>query len=359
MLKVSKKFKSLALAGLLSLCIIPVNGCSSNNSNEGYEPTEYAEGEHQIVSVEKSFDPFFGKNGTYGLEAPEGYKITDYDYDKTDYFGFDDYTYENVVPVEVLNPNNIGTPLEETEEVSEVYESGEHVIVDIKRGFNPFFGKGDQVFHLTAPEGYDVLDYDYDKTDSFEFVNITYVNNQQVKVNDINQFGEVVDKVESKEQGNTYDVGTDFMVVLNRSFNPLFGKDEMKEVPSIPGYVVVDYDYDKTDSFEFETIVYKNIVPVVVENENEIGVPVSPVEEDTHSDGIYDEGEHVLVDIDRNLNFLTGYSGTKEVTSPDGYEVLDYDYDKNDDFEFDTIVYSNDESVSVSDSNDFGKVLKK
>ena len=106
-------------------------------------------------------------------------------------------------------------------------------------------------------------------------------------------------------------------------------------------------------------IVYKNIVPVVVENENEIGVPVSPVEEDTHSDGIYDEGEHVLVDIDRNLNFLTGYSGTKEVTSPDGYEVLDYDYDKNDDFEFDTIVYSNDERVSVSDSNDFGKVLKK
>ena len=152
MLKVSKKFKSLALAGLLSLCIIPVNGCSSKNSNEGYEPTEYAEGEHQIVSVEKRFDPFFGKNGTYGLEAPEGYKITDYDYDKTDYFGFDDYTYKNVVPVEVLNPNNIGTPLEETEEVGDVYESGEHVIVDIKRGFNPFFGKGDQVFHLTAPE---------------------------------------------------------------------------------------------------------------------------------------------------------------------------------------------------------------
>lgn len=166
MLKVSKKFKSLALAGLLSLCIIPVNGCSSKNSNEGYEPTEYAEGEHQIVSVEKRFDPFLGKNGTYGLEAPEWYKITD---------------------------------------------------------------------------------YDYDKTDSFEFVNITYVNNQQVKVNDINQFGEVVDKVESKKQGNTYDVGTDFMVVLNRNFNPFFGKDEMKEVPNIPGYVVVDYDYDKTD----------------------------------------------------------------------------------------------------------------
>ena len=62
MLKVSKKFKSLALAWLLSLCIIPVNGCSSKNSNEGYEPTEYAEGEHQIVSVEKSFDPFFGKD---------------------------------------------------------------------------------------------------------------------------------------------------------------------------------------------------------------------------------------------------------------------------------------------------------
>ena len=37
------------------------------------------------------------------------------------------------------------------------------------------------------------------------------------------------------------------MVVLNRNFNPFFGKDEMKEVPNIPGYVVVDYDYDKTD----------------------------------------------------------------------------------------------------------------
>ncbi len=44
---------------------------------------------------------------------------------------------------------------------------------------------------------------------------------------------------------------------------------------------------------------------------------------------------------------------------PLGYEVLDYDYDKNDDFEFETFVYVNTEAVIVSDPDDFGKVYMK
>lgn len=359
MIKVSKKFMRTLLSGVLAFQILPLAGCSSQNSDEGYTPTEYAAGEHQLIEVDRSFNMLAGKNGLYGLIAPEGYAITDYDYDKTDVFEYNDYVYENVVPVTVKNPNNIGIPVENVEEQDDIYETGEHVLVDIDRSFNILIGKDDQVFHLFAPAGYSVLDYDYDKTDAFEFENVTYVNNQAVRVDDINQFGEPVEKVDEKDSTNTYDVGEDMMVVIHRGFNPFFGKNEMKEVESIPGYKVIDYDYDKTDSFEFETIVYQNVVPVTVANDGEIGVPSVSVESEEHSDGYYDTGEHVLVDINRNVNILSGYDGTKQISSIDGYTVLDYDYDKNDSFEFETFVYVNDQPVEVQNSNEFGKVYQK
>ena len=359
MIKVSRKFKSILLSGVLASQVLPLAGCGNQNSDEGYTPTEYAVGEHHLIDVGCSFNMLPGKNGMYGLTAPDGYVVTDYDYDKTDYFQYDDYVYENVVPVTVKNPNNIGTPLEDTKEHDNTYEAGEHVLVDIDRSFNFSIGKDAQVFHLSAPTGYSILDYDYDKTDAFEFENITFVNNQEVKVDDVNQFGKPVESVDEKDTSNTYDVGEDMMVVIHRGFNPLFGKDEMKEVESIPGYKVIDYDYDKTDFFEFETIVYQNIVPVIVSDDREIGEPLEEVKESAYSDGCYETGEHVLVDINRNVNVLTGDDGTKEIISSEGYSVLDYDYDKNDSFEFETFVYVNNQPVEVQNSNDFGKVYQK
>lgn len=355
--KILRKLNGTFFVAIVTSLVLSLSGCT--NSNDGYSETEYAKGEHQIVEVVRDFNPFFGRDGLYGLTAPEGYQISDYDYDKTDNFEFHDYVYENVVPVTVLNPDNIGTPVAEVSEDGTLYEAGRHVIVDINRNFSFLFGKGDQVFHLTAPNGYRVLDYDYDKTDSFEFENITYVNDETVEVSDIHSFGSPATALEERGESSTYDVGEDIMVVIHRGFNPFWGKDEMKEVGQIPGYQVVDYDYDKTDSLEFETIVYQNTVPVVVEVDDTIGTPVEEISSYDHSDGVYDTNEHVLVDINRDFNFLFGYEGTKQVNAPDGYEVLDYDYDMNDSFEFETTVYINTEPVEVSDSNQFGKVYQK
>ena len=39
--------------------------------------------------------------------------------------------------------------------------------------------------------------------------------------------------------------------------------------------------------------------------------------------------------------------------APDGYDVIDYDYDKNKYYEFETYVYVNNSDVCVDDVNDF------
>ena len=82
---------------------------------------------------------------------------------------------------------------------------------------------------------------------------------------------------------------------------------------------------------------------------------------------IYEVGKPPAIDLPlhtdsrlkTDFNFLFGYEGTKQANAPDGYEVLDYDYDMNDSFEFETTVYINTEPVEVSDSNQFGKVYQK
>lgn len=357
MIRISKRFSRSLIAGALVFQIVPMTGCASKVS---YEQQEYDIGTHQIIEVDRSFNPLFGKDGLYGLTAPDGYIIKDYDYDKTDSFEYSDFVYENITPVEVGNPDELGVPVEEVSRQDDVYEAGEHVLVDINRNFNLWIGKDDQVFHLTAPEGYSVLDYDYDKTNSFEFENITYANNQAVQVEDINQFGECVsNNNQGKKNSHICDVGEDMMVVIHRGFNPFWGKDEMKEVERIPGYKVIDYDYDKTDTFEFETIVYQNVVPVKIESDTEYGVPLEDVSQDSRDDGCYAPYEHVLVDINRDFNFLLGYEGTKQIDAPEGYEVLDYDYDNNQDFEFETTVYVNNHDVKTDSNHDFGKVYQK
>jgi hypothetical protein len=327
-------------------------GCSNNIDPKISEEVICQPGEHKIVQIDRNLYLFLGKNEKMGLTAPNGYYIVDYDYDITDSFEFQDFVYANRVPVTITNPNEYGIPVDPIEERKDnIYQPGEHVIADVQRSMNLWMGKN-EMKELVPPVGYKVLDYDYDKTDSFEFQTYLYVNEVPVKVDNINNYGTPVEKVETEEL-ERYEVGQHVVVDIRRNMNLWIGKDELKQITAPAGYKIVDYDYDKTDSFEFETIVYENIVPVDVQNKNELGTPLVEVLESSDST-YFDVGQHILVEIDRSLNMWIGKNGKERIIDPDGYETIDYDYDKNEDFEFVTRVYSNIVPVTVDSVNNFG-----
>lgn len=359
------KRKKRLLALSLALQMLLFSGCGKNvnNSDDGFSEKTLEAGEHLILKVDKDLQFFVGKNEQWGLVAPKGYTIKDYDYDfySEGNHEFHDYVFVNKEPVKVKNPNNIGTPVNsDSKELSGsgVYKAGEHVIVNVDRSVNLLFGKDGETKELKAPVGYDVVDYDYDKVDTFEYENITYANTSEVKVDDFNDFGIPIEDIKIKSHSDGYyDIGEHKLVTVNRNVNVLWGKNETKRIVPPKGYKVVDYDYDKTDSFEFETITYENIVPIKTKKGNEFGTPL--VEVSVSYGKELDVGEHVLVKIDRNVEVLFGFEGTEELVPLDGYEILDYDYDKNEDFEFETTVYVNNKKVLIDDENTFGKVIEK
>ncbi len=368
MLTISRKLENLLLSGVVVFTIIPLSGCVKNNSEES---KTYSSGTHQIIEVDRSIDLLWGKDGLYGLSAPDGYKIVDYDYDKIAGFQFEDYLFVNDEEIVTSDPDKIGKPTNENkdEESANIYKPGEHVITSINRSFNPFLGKENTKFHLSAPAGYKVLDYDYDYSSignnkssvSFDFENITYVNTCDVYADDINKFGSPVNDLSNDRSigDNRCEAYQDMVVVINRDIDLLFGKNGMRQLENVPGYKIVDYDYDKSGALSFETIVYQNTVPVSIDRDDEFGTLLEDVTADTHDDSVYRSGEHVLVDINREISLLFGYNGSKEATAPDGYTLLDYDYDKNSSFEFETYVYVNNSDVEVQNEDEFGKVIVK
>ena len=359
----NKRKRMLALSLALQMLLFSGCGKSVNNSDEGYSEKTIEAGEHLILNVDNNLNLLIGKDGKWGLTPPRGYVIKDYDYDfySEGSHEYHDYVFVNKEPVVVKNPNNIGTPVDSSSKElsgSGTYNKGEHVIVNVDRSINLLFGKDGETLELKAPKGYEVVDYDYDKTDSFEFENITYANTSEVEVSDFNDFGKPTEDIETKSHSDgCYDVGEHKLVTVNRNVNLLWGKNETKRIVSPKGYKVVDYDYDKTDSFEFETITYENIVPIKTKDNNKFGTPVEELSVNYSKE--LEVGEHVLVKIDRNVELLYGFEGTEELVAPDGYEILDYDYDKNEDFEFETTVYLNNKKVLIDDENTFGRVIEK
>ena len=327
--------KKAIAGGLLILCITPTTACSNNKSSNYIEETEnkqisnitYDKGKHNLIEVKRSIS-FFGKDGKFRLKAPKGYTVLDYDYDYSPSFEYDDYFYTNIDEVTCSDSNNFGTP-KNIEEEKDICDVGNHAIIDIKRNFT-IFGRFNYKEDLTAPDGYEIVDYDYDSSDDFEFESITYRNNKKVKLTDENNFGEVVEKEikKDKKDKNYYDVGEHYLVELTRNISLLFGKNETMTITAPKGYEILDYDYDKLEDTEYETILYRNIVPVT-KVENNFG----EVLEDTN---YIDEAEVV---IDRNLNMLVGFNKLQQVKEKEGYNLIDYDYDKTEDFEFETYVY--------------------
>ena len=363
MLRVSNKLKSLLLSGVVCFTVVPMSGCVKNS---GEEEHVYSPGTHKVISVDRSNDFLWGRDGLYGLKAPDGYKIVDYDYDKITGFEFEDYFFENDEEVVTSDPDKIGKPTSKKDrENNNIYKPGEHVITSINRSYNAFLGKGDTKFHLSVPDGYKILNYDYDhsflgNSTTFDFENITYVNTCDVEVDDINSFGSPVNKISNDKSigDNRCEAYQDVVVVLNRDAD-LFVKDGMRHLENVPGYKIIDYDYDKTGGLSFETIVYQNTVPVSIDKDDDFGTLLESVDLSEHEDSIYKSGEHVLVDIDKNISLLFGYHGSKEGSAPDGYTLLDYDYEKNRVTEFETFVYVNDKEVEVKDEDEFGKVIVK
>ena len=358
-MKISNLRVYMAMTGLSF--VLAMSGCSQKNSDYGYSETVYDVGEHYVAKIDRQL-AFWGKNGNYSLKAPDGYRIVDYDYDYGDSsFEFHDYVFVNDEPVVVKNPNNLGVLVEENVSRKDSKEYGvyEHVIASIDKNLSLFLsGKRNQVFHLTAPEGYTILDYDYDKTKNCTFETITYANTQTVIVDLDSEFGEVKEKVDSDNLDGMLDVGQDKMVVINREMNLFFGEKGKKTLKNIPGYKIIDYDYDKNSAYEFETVVYENVVPVL-KPDSTIKFESVDITENHFQPGLYDAYEHVLVQIDRNCTWNFGKDTTKELVAPEGYMLLDYDYDKNGNFEFETFVFTNTEEVMVEDSQSFGKVYTK
>ena len=329
--------KKAIRGGLLVLCIAtPLTACSKNNSNNNSNNNNddintiqttnitYEKGKHNLIEVKRNIT-FFGKDGTYRLKAPEGYTVLDYDYDYCPSFEYEDYFYTNIDEVSCRDSNFFGTP-KNVEEEKDICDIGEHTIIDINRSLT-LFGRFSFNKDLTAPEGYDIVDYDYDASDDLEFENITYRNNKQVKLTYENNFGEVLDK-EIKKDKDYYDVGEQYIVKLTRNINLLFGKDETMTITAPEGYEILDYDYDKLEDTEYETILYRNIVPVT-KVENYFGEALEKTD-------YIDEAEVV---IDRRLNMFIGFNKLQQAKEKEGYNVIDYDYDKTEDFEFETYVY--------------------
>lgn len=359
--KNNKRKRLISLYMALQMLIFSGCGKSVNNSNDGFKETIKESEEHLILKVDRNFDLWYGSEGKFGIVAPRGYIVSDYDYDYNGDFEYYDYVFVNKEPIKISNPNNIGIPVDNNSKEkigAGEYKVGEHTIVEIDRSLNLLFGKNNETILLNAPKGYEVIDYDYDKTEDFEFENITYVNNVDVKVSDFNDFGvPIEDYTLTDYSDGYYDVGEHKLVTVNRNFNMLWGKNELKHIAAPMGYKIVDYDYDKTDDFEFETITYENIVPVIAKDK-EFGYPVEKIEINQNLYNEYDIGEHVLAKINRNINIGFGFEGTEELVAPEGYEILDYDYDKNEDFEFETFVYVNNKKVKVENKDDFGKVIE-
>ena len=318
--------KMIHLLLTTSALTIGLTACSPDKTQTSGE-IHYNIGEHKLIEVDFGIDWPIGKNGLYGLEAPKGYRVVDFDYDfLEDSTSYSDYFYENTSEVTTNNSNSFGLPVNDIEDKDNLYEAGDHSIVSIDRGIN-LLGSFGFTKDLEAPEGYEIVDYDYDVTNGFDFENITYQNKELVEVNVFDNFGTPIDSTE-KDDKDYYDIGEHTIVTLNRSINPFFGKDESKTIEAPEGYEIIDYDYDKLPSTEYETILYRNNVPVT-KVINDFGTPLEEVR----------EKDEALVEIDRDLNMLFGKVTLKEADKKDGYYLIDYDYDKNPYFEFETHVY--------------------
>lgn len=105
MLRVSNRLNSLLLSGVVCFSIVPMSGCVKNSKEDEHV---YSTGTHEVISVDRSIDLLWGKDGLYGLKVPDGYKIVDYDYDKTIGFEFETYVYVNDSDVEVQNEDDFG-----------------------------------------------------------------------------------------------------------------------------------------------------------------------------------------------------------------------------------------------------------
>ncbi len=334
--KIRKIIRQSLTLSSLSILPLSVMGCSSDENNITTGSIIYEPGEHHLTQVKRDYNLFLGKNGTYSLDAPAGYKVLDYDYDfdLDNKFEYNDYIYENTEKINTNDRNKFGTPIEGTivENNNNVYKAGEHNLISINRNFS-LLGKFNELKTLESIEGYEIVDYDYDVTSNFEFENITYTNKVDVQIENKNEFGIPI-KEENKENKDYYDIGEHTIVQIIRELNPFWGKNETKIINAPLGYEVIDYDYDKLDYTEYETIMYRNIVKVE-KKENDFGTPL----EECRNDEVY-------IIINRNLNLFIGLNKLKEVPKKAGYEIIDYDYDKNDSFEFETYVYKKIDKVN-------------
>lgn len=316
--------------------------------------TVYDTGAHVVLKVER-LGARLRTNQRFALENINGYRIIDFDYDRYGGSQFHDTVYANDREMCVSVADNFGKPT--TDEEKNDLDAFKHVIVDISRA-SSLCGKDSVSFALDAPVGYDVIDYDYDNTRISEYETITYRNNVEVTCEDRDDFGNPVGEVIVNEHSDgCYDVGEHRIVTIKKEVNPWYENEEMKQVIAPKGYRIIDYDYDKSNFSGHETIVYENVVPVYCVYKSQFGTPINPVNDNLDCISEYEPFTHVLVKIVRNQNKKSLYSGTREFVAPDGYELLDYDYDINEDFEFETYVYINNKKIYLDDTTNFGSVL--
>ena len=144
--------------------------------------------EHKIVTITRNFG-LFGKNDTWSIVAPHGYRVIDYEYDKNKALEYETIVYENIVAVsKVKGVSLVDVFIDSSLE----YEPFQHVLVKVERGFGGYGFDG--TFELQEVDGYEILDYDYDVSNSIQFQTYVYANKEKVSVTDVNYFGVVIKK---------------------------------------------------------------------------------------------------------------------------------------------------------------------
>ena len=106
---------------------------------------------------------------------------------------------------------------------------------------------------------------------------------------------------EEEYKETVYEPGTHQISEVKRSVDLLIGKEGKLGLTAPQGYKVIDYDYDKFQSLEYQDFLYVNEEPVSVTNPNDFGTSLEII---NHSENTYLPGQHIIADISRNVKTL-------------------------------------------------------
>lgn len=224
-------------------------------SKIGKETLSYQVGEHNLIETNKNITSLKPKSFKKDLNSPPGYKVVDYDYEKNIAYYIENILYKNTKIIDTESINEFGTPKTQNQnDKNNIYAPHKHQIVEYNVKFE-LHTKKHQLKVLTAPEGYEITKYNYEKNNEIVSEIILYENTVPVEKDKENDFGKPL--VEITKNNDYIEVKDQKLAVININKNLIF-KNRKKKLTTPPNYKIIDYDYNRTFDEEVETILYEN-----------------------------------------------------------------------------------------------------